>query len=97
MVQVSRAWGSVPPPQTVLQGLVEKRDFPLRSTRMQQGDEHLWKEMCPGLLAQGGGQHVPVQHRDVTRTRSLQGFGDGRRCEFSELLSSPPAEKEPGG
>ena len=67
---------SVPAPQTVLQSLVEKRDCPLPPTRTQHGGGH------PGLLAWGDAEPVHVQHRAVTRTRSLQGLGD-RRCASS--------------
>lgn len=55
-----------PPPQTVLQSPVEERDCPLPPPRMQQGGEHLWQEMHPGLLAWGDAQRVHVRHGDLT-------------------------------
>lgn len=61
---------------------MEQRDCPLPPPRMQQGGEHLWQEMHPGLLAWGDAQRVHVRHGAVTGTRSLQGFGD-RRCASS--------------
>lgn len=75
-------FSSVPPPQNVLQSPVGKRDCPLPPTRTQHGEERLWEETRPELLARGDAERVHVQHRGVTGTGSPQGFGE-RRCASS--------------